>query len=213
MKTNLFNYQIAAIVETLYGEIDTLETSRDVWAFSLYYVIMKSCGNRILEPRWENEYKQWNIAHLYRGALSSKNKQNTIPTCRITNIKKGKSNIKLKGEVESNIGANFEIEIKKSLFKDLYNKTLNKSHLFILESEVEEIINALSEIGLKKNTAAQNSKIECLWKMINELRKVYKESGTEEKEYLETIIGAALFYLPHPVNGCFNGFCSINCNR
>jgi hypothetical protein len=195
----LFNYQLAAIAESLYNEIDNVETSRRNWVFSLYYAIMKSTGNNISRPEWEEKYKQWNTDHLYRGALSSKNKKQPVCSCSLSDCKKNKRGVTVKGKI-SGTHDEFELKIEKQDFKDLHNPAYIGNRLLISEAEVSEIINAISEITIQQNTVAQNVKIESLWKVVNSIRNVYNVAVVEEKEYIETVIGAAIFYLPHPVN-------------
>lgn len=214
MEPKLFNYEIATIAEALYGEIENEETSRSAWAYSLYYVLCKSCGKKPpASPKWEDNYKQWNIDHLYRGALSSKAKKGKIPVCSVISSQKLRNGIKITIGVLGTREMKVDVSISKTLFEDLYAKSLNENRLFILESEVEQIISALGEIGLRENTAAQNCRIDALWRMVKEIRTVYCDAEADDKAFIETVIGAALFYLPHPVNECFNGYCSFDALR
>jgi len=210
MQEKLYNYQIASITESLYGEIENIETSRSTWAFSLYYALMKSNGNEIPLPEWEDDYKQWNIDHLYRGGLSSKNKQKMIPSCTIVNCKKNKKGVHIIGKLTGTRDIEFQVSIEKKHFKGLFSPGLNNTHLFLLDSEVDVILEALCEITNRENTETQNRKIETVWELVNEIRRVYNNAGKEEKDFIETVIGAAIFYLPHPVNECFNGYCSVS---
>ncbi len=210
MDKKLFNYEIAAIAEALYSELEIIEASRSAWAFSIYYALMKCYGHDIPMPKWKDKYKQWNIDHLYRGSLSSKSKQKLIPGCNIINCKKNKKAVLIKGEINGSRDFGFEVSIEKKYFNGLYTPVVNETHLFILESEVDEILNALGEITITENTGSQSCKITALWQLVNEIRKVYDDTGKDEKDFIETVIGAAIFYLPHPVNECFNGYSSIS---
>ncbi len=210
MDKKLFNYEIAAIAEALYSELEIIEASRSAWAFSIYYAMMKFYGNEIPQPQWEDVYKQWNIDHLYRGALSAKNKHKDVPICKVYFSKKNKKGVNIIGQLSDLGDPKFKVLIEKKHFKNLFIRALNDAHLFILESEVDLIINALGEITIQENTDSQNVKINSLWKLVNEIRKVYMDAGQDEKDFIETVVGAAIFYLPHPVNECFNGYSSMN---
>ncbi len=204
-----FNYEIAAITEALYTGIESHENARGAWAFSLYYAILKSLGSRIPAPEWEEAYSQWNIDHLYRGALASRKKQEKPPVFEVRNVTRKKNGVVVKGRLKSTEISELEITLSEGNFSDLIKRDVNETHLFLREAEVDEILSAIGEINATKYTHAQNSKIEALWNLVNEIREMYHRADREGKEYIETVIGAAVFYLPHPVNECFNGYCSI----
>lgn len=209
MKMKFFNYEIAAITEALYTGIESHENARGAWAFSLYYAIMKSLGNRIPFPEWEEPYSQWNIDHLYRGALASRKKLEKPPVFEVRNVTRKKNGVVVKGQLNGTEIRELEITLSKENFSDLVKPEMNETHLFLREAEVDEILSTIGEINATKYTHAQNSKIEALWTLVNEIKGMYHRADREGKEYIETVIGAAVFYLPHPVNECFNGYCSI----
>lgn len=106
-----FNYEIAAITEALYTGIENHENAMGAWAFSLYYAIMKSLGNRIPAPEWEEAYSQWNIDHLYRGALSSKNKGERNLSAEIQSVTKKRNALLVKGQLTGTKKSAFEISL------------------------------------------------------------------------------------------------------
>lgn len=207
MKKTLLNYEIAAIAEALFDELSLSESSRSAWAFSLYFVLMKCFGNSIPEPKWEEVHNQWNIDHLYRGATSSKKKRAEIPLYILKSCKKNGPEVTIEGAFSGS--RDFKVTINKALFSTLYSGETNRLHLFILEKEVDELLNTLGEINQEETASVESIKIGSLWKIVNGIRLVYSQSGPVEKDYIETTIGAAIFYLPHPVNECFNGYISI----
>lgn len=207
----LFNYELAAITEAIYGEIENLENARRAWAFSLYYAILNSLGYKIDLPEWEEAYNQWNTDHLYRGALASRKKQKNPPVFEIRNVTKNKKKdfVVVKGQLNGNEVRELEITLSTENFSDLIEPGVNETRLFLCDTEVIEILDAVAEISVRVYSHAQKSKIEALWTLVNEIRELYSGANREGKEYIETVIGAAVFYLPHPVNECFNGYCSI----
>lgn len=206
----LFNYELAAITEAIYGEIENLENARRAWAFSLYYAILNSLGYKIDLPEWEEAYNQWNTDHLYRGALASRKKQKNPPFFEIRNVTKKKNTVVvIKGQLNGNEVRELEITLSTENFSDLIKPGVNETRLFLRDTEVIEILDAVAGISVRVYSHAQNSKIEALWTLVNEIRELYSGTNREGKEYIETVIGAAVFYLPHPVNECFNGYCSI----
>jgi len=209
MTNTLYNYEIAALTEALYNEISDNEASRGAWAYSIYYALMQHFYKTIPNPTWEEEYKQWNIDHLYRSATSSKRKRNDVVQCTIHSRKEQNGEIDIEFTLSSRIDK-LKCHLKKSQYELLYSATTNREHLFILEKEVDEILSLLKESEAEIVTALETQKIKTLWHIIVAIRSIYEEASPQEKDYIETTIGAALFYLPHPKNECFNGYVSIN---
>jgi hypothetical protein len=204
-----FNYEIAAITEALYTGIENLENTRRAWAYSLYYAILNSLMVKIDPPEWEEAHKQWNIDHLYRGALSSRKKQEKPPVFEIRKVTKKENALVVNGQLSSIEIRDLEFTLSKENFSDLTEPAVNENRLLLGETEVGEMLDSIAEISVRDYTHAQHSKIEALWSLVNEIREMYHRANREGKEYIETVIGAAVFYLPHPVNECFNGYCSL----
>jgi hypothetical protein len=209
MKNKLKNYEIAALVEALYNEISNSEASRGAWAYSLYYVLMLHFNKKIPNPIWEEEYNQWNIDHLYRSAISSKRNREELVQCTIYSRKVQNGDVEIEFTLSSKIDK-LKCQVKKSQFELLFSEVTNRDHLFILKREVDEILSLLQESEPEIVTTLENQKIKTLWNIIVAIRSVYEKASPQERDFIETTIGAAIFYLPHPVNECFNGYLSIN---
>lgn len=97
-------------------------------------------------------------------------------------------------------------------------------HETILEQvEIAEPIEAVNEViteviqpkrrkvtNRRTDEEARESKFRALWNILNAVRPVYQQTENEqERSYMETVVGAAVFYLPN-LNEHFSGYISLN---
>lgn len=61
-----------------------------------------------------------------------------------------------------------------------------------------------------ENGVKENDKFNVLFKLLNEIRPIWCNSNDYEKGFIETIIGAAIYYLPTNKK-TFSGYISENC--
>jgi hypothetical protein len=225
----LKKYEIAAAAEAVYEIILSTEGCRRNWQFALYYAILKSTSEEIEIPIWKSKgemYRgkiwdhasQWNYDHEFRNNLKSKNKIGLICTIdNISNAGNGQSTVSFQitfQHITRNNGWSQNIKLTRNDFIELC-KPDDTVRQILYDDEVSEILTSISENGNiveAEEIQGLSSKFGTLFKLIPGLQEVYSiHDGINSisRDYIETIVGAALFYLPHPVNECFNGYCSM----
>jgi hypothetical protein len=212
-------YKIVAIAKKIFKELKNIETEscRREWQFSLYYAISMALKNSVSEPQWIERYSQWNIDHNFRGheaRLRARHSDLIVDIILITEIKNGvhiKVSIKTMRESKP-IAFNLTREDFRSLERigEKEKRVLfTNENALILESLLElEQAHAAEEEELLHGMV--NDKILALEALLGPVREIYANQSNIGKSYIETVVGASIFYLPHPVNKCFSGYCSIN---
>lgn len=160
-------------------------------------------------------HNEWNLLHNYRSAIQD----SADVDVNITNIEvlEPKQKIKIfyilsaNGEDSHNemiLGRN---HFKSELWRNFHNpggKLLDSKesidNIFCLFEKAAQII---EPIELNK---AEDSRFTSTYRMYTSLQEIYNDENIDEigKKQIETTLGAALFYLPHPVNESWNRWVS-----
>ena len=203
-------YKIALITSRIYENLTSVYRCRREWQFSIYYAITRSVNNSDPDLYWKSKYGQWNIDHQFRGNISNirkKHKGLEVDKISFKSVQKG---IEIKGKLKENkVTENFKFIIGPEHLYPLVGKYVNNRSI-LFDFEIDEILGSIIEVeGDSSISKHADDKIETLVALLGPVRNVYHQSSRTGKNLIETIVGASIFYLPHPVNKCFNGFCSI----
>jgi len=213
-------YKIAAIAKSIYGKILATESEswRREWQFSFYWVINRIINNAAIDLNWEARHSQWNIDHLFRGQENSLRRNHPALAVVINSITDTGNGIRIDGYLKDagHIVCDFDFFLHAIAFLPLENVHYHGKRI-LFNGEGDLIIDALLDLEEVKELVPEpgverrlNEKISAFLCMLETLREVYSYENITGKNYIETVVGAALFYLPHPVNECFSGYCSIN---
>jgi len=214
-------YKIAAIAKDLYKEIQNIETEscRRAWQFSLYYAISRIVNNADIEPSWEDRYSQWNIDHLFRAKESAIKSKHPNLLVMITLISETERGVRVAGRIEEpeTDETAFDFILTRESFALLELIGMDGRRV-LMTHESELIIDSILELQEAKESdgeevqlaARTNDKIKALQNLLVPIRDIYAIQNDTGKSYIETVVGASIFYLPHPVNECFSGYCSID---
>jgi hypothetical protein len=211
-------YKIAAIAKKIYEELRSIETEtcRKEWQYSIYYTIIKSVNNVNCDLFWEENYSQWNINHLFRSQENALKRNPRKMIISIESLKKTSSGIIIKGYIkkEPQIAEDFEFKLNEQDFVPLEivhdngRRILFDAERFAIIDSILELEEVVETKGNQKSSILPD-KVKSLVNLLGAVRDVYSSQDETGKNFIETVIGASIFYLPHPVNECFNGYCSI----
>lgn len=159
-------------------------------------------------------FNEWNLLHYYRSAF-----QNSVDIqVNITNIEvlESKESIKILFNISTNgADSHDELILRKRHFKaELWRKFHNPGgklldskesidHIFCLIEKASQIFN-----NPVANLEA-DQRFTSTHQMYVRLHSIYNLFNDVGKKQIETTLGAALFYLPHPVNESWNRLVSI----
>jgi len=210
-------YRIAAIATEIYQGLLSVETEacRKEWKYSLYYAIARLLNHINPNLVWEDDYAQWNINHLFRGHENTLNQKHADLRVVIISVENTGRGVFISGAIEEPGRENegFQFELTPDHFLPLETVHDNGRRI-LLRNERFTLIDSVLELDVRAEVVAEQSdvlpeKVRCLTTLLEPVRNVYAASNDAEKNFIETIIGASIFYLPHPVNECFSGYCSL----
>jgi hypothetical protein len=156
-------------------------------------------------------FNEWNLFHNYRSAFQ----KSTDIEVNITKIEVLTSNQKIKihyNIITNGVDSHNVLILLKSHFKaELWNK-FHKPCGKLLDSKesIDYIFCLFEKVSQIIITSEANSRFSSTYLMYTSLFKIYKEVDDVGKKQIETTLGAALFYLPHPVNESWNRWVSKN---
>lgn len=212
-------YKIASIAKTLYEEMMAIEIEncRSEWQYSLYYAIINALNETEIELFWQEQYSQWNLNHLFRGQKNTLSQLHPSLNVALELIEQEVSGVKINGSfIEPNqANENFDFVLKEDYFSPL-EVIRDNGRRILFDGERFSILDSIlefQEVARPIPEPAQNlivGKLKSLMDLLGPIRQVYSNQDEIGRNYLETVVGASIFYLPHPVNECFSGYCSIN---
>lgn len=201
--------QLAIVSQYLYDMISFNEESRPAWKTAIYGALLTAKGENF-EINW-TEYSQWSLAHQLRANKSATKIQNlSITSLNIRGC--NKSNLTI--NVTFNITENISVFLRESDFVSGLWEIANPNNVSILLNKEEalliyELIKSFCNDGIVVREE-EHPKFAVLKKVLQCSKSIYKDlTDPIEIAFLETIIGAAIFYLPNRVNEHFSGFISI----
>ena len=201
--------QLTLVAEYLYDMISYHEESRFTWKTAIYSALLSNKAEKF-EILW-TEYNQWSLAHQLRANKSAARTQNfNIRSLYINGCDKSKITI----NVTFNNNENISIILNESNFlSDLWKIENPKKSSILLNKEeallIYELIKTFCNDGILLQEE-EHPKFVVLKKVLQCSKSIYKDLIDEkEKAFIETIIGAAIFYLPNRVKEHFSGYISI----
>lgn len=199
--------QLALVSEYLYNIISFHEEARPSWKTAIYCALLKAKSEEF-EILW-SAYNEWSLAHQLRANKSSSKKQNLyIDSLYISGC--NKANVIIK--VTFNTTEIVTIQLNESHFiKELWEEE-NPNQLTILlnKEEAELIFESIKSFCIEPQIDDEHPKFSVLKKLLHCSQIIYREFEEPKKRaFLETIVGAAIFYLPNRVNEHFSGYISI----
>lgn len=202
--------QLALVSEYLYDMISYHEESRPAWKTAIYSALL-TAEAEYFDILW-TEYKQWSLAHQLRANKSAAKIQNlSITSLDIRGY--NKSNITI--NVTFNNTENISVFLEESSFVSSLWEIENPNNVSILLNKEEalliyELIKSFCNDGIVVQEE-EHPKFAVLKKVLKCSQAIYKDlKDPKEIAFIETIIGAAIFYLPNRVNEHFSGYISIN---
>ena len=219
----LFTYHLAPLSDALYDRLESDDLRHRGWRFALYRALKGSTMGDDEAVYWKTEYHQWSVDHHYRGSKHSA--KSKIAGCSIAAIDRIDENryrilavfTDIKGESQS-----AECELGRQDFPASLWVAQNHHGDTLLEGSFERdrIFDGLApRFGLNASSTASpeptepidlHPKLTALHAMTEAMRSWYAHASAEEQAYLETVVGAAVFYLPQSVDH-FGGYISLGC--
>jgi hypothetical protein len=233
----MFNYHLAPLAETISEKTETSELFRNPWLFAIYKALLVSVQKDDAAIYWKDEYDQWSIDHQYRGSKHSA-KTRGITCESVTIIPDGADACTLEISFRDAAGQSrnetchlLRDDFHPSLWEaqkpdggTLLEGSFERDRIFdalcqdrAVGAEIADIQDALPEQPLTspatETEAAETDdeihpKFTALHKLLEASRKVYSEASQKERSFLETVIGAAVFYMPTTVRH-FEGYISV----
>jgi len=219
----LFNYHLAPLADALFDQLESDDLRHRGWRFALYRALKGSTLGDDEVVYWKTEYHQWSVDHHYRGSKhSAKSKIAECSIAAIDRLDENRYRIRavftdIKGESQS-----AECELNRQDFPASLWVAQNVHGDTLLEGSFERdrIFDGLAP-RFDRNAPSPESpvptepidlhpKLTALHAMTEALRPWYAKASAEEQAYLETVVGAAVFYLPQSVDH-FGGFISLAC--
>lgn len=201
MKTRL-----SLVSEYLYNMISFHEEARPAWKTAIYCALLNS-KSEDFDIKW-TKYNEWSLAHQLRACKSSSKKQNLyIDSLYISGC--NKTNIII--NVKFNPNEIITITLDESHFiKELWEEQKPNQVTILLNKEESELIFELIKSFCNESQIDEHPKFSVLKKLLHCSQIIYRDlEESKERTFLETIIGAAIFYLPNRVNKHFSGYISI----
>ena len=219
----LFTYHLAPLSDALFDRLESDDLRHRGWRFALYRALKGSTMGDDEAVYWKTEYHQWSVDHHYRGSKHSA--KSKIAECSIAAIDRLDENryrilavfTDIKGESQS-----AECDLSRQDFPASLWVAQNVHGDTLLEGSFERdrIFDGLAP-RFDRNAPSPESpaptepidlhpKLTALHAMTEALRPWYAKASAEEQAYLETVVGAAVFYLPQSVDH-FGGFISLAC--
>jgi hypothetical protein len=199
---------LALVSEYLYNLISFHEEARPAWKTAIYCALLNSKSEDFeVSCTIHNE---WSLAHQLRANKSSSKKQNLfIDSLNISGC--NKENLII--NVTFNSNEIVTIMLDESHFgNELWEiENPNKATILLNKDEAELIFELIKSFCIDTvHDNKKHPKFLVLEKLLTCSQAIYKDlKDPKEKAFLETIIGAAIFYLPNRVNEHFSGYISI----
>ena len=199
--------QLSLVSEYLYNIISFHEEARPTWKSAIYCALLKS-KSEDFDIKW-TKYNEWSLAHQLRACKSSSKKQNlyidylNISGCNKTNVIIN---------VTFNPNEIIKITLDESHFiKGLWEiENPNQVTILLNKEEAELIFELIKSFCIEPHIDDDHPKFVVLKKLLHCSKIIYRDlEESKERTFLETIIGAAIFYLPNRVNEHFSGYISI----
>lgn len=219
----LFTYHLAPLSDALFDRLESDDLRHRGWRFALYRALKGSAMGDDEAVYWKTEYHQWSVDHHYRGSKHSA--KSKIAGCSIVSIDLiDDHRYEILAEFTDMEGSRYTIgcalsrnDFPASLWvaqnhhgDTLLEGSFERDRIFdglapraVLASQSEASFVPAEPIGL-------HPKLTALHAMTGALRPWYALASAEEQSYLETVIGAAVFYLPQSVDH-FGGYISLTC--
>jgi hypothetical protein len=218
-------YHLAPLSEALYYRLESDDLRHRGWRFAIYHALRSSVDGSAEPVYWKTEYRQWSVDHHYRGSRHSA--KSRITDCRLGTMERiDADHIKMEvfftltegsGTSESIQLCRQDFHASLWLAQDVNGETLLEGTF-----ERDRIFDGLSS-GIQGNGPAAalpastepidlHPKMTALHAMTDAMRAWYSQASAEEQAYLETVFGAAVFYLPQSVDH-FSGYISLECLR
>lgn len=219
----LYTYHLAPLADALYDRLESDDLRHRGWRFALYRALKGSTMGDHEAVYWKTEYHQWSVDHHYRGSKHSA--KSRIAECSIDSIERIEEDryriravfTDIKGESQS-----AECELSRRDFPGSLWVAQNNHGDTLLEGSFERdrIFDGLAPRAVLATPTSVPSvpeepidlhpKLTALHAMTEALRPWYAMASAEEQSYLETVVGAAVFYLPQSIHH-FGGFISLAC--
>jgi hypothetical protein len=221
----LYAYHLAPLADALYDRFGNDDRCHRGWRFSLYRALRSSILSDDTELYWKTAYHQWSTDHHYRG--SKHGASSRISNCRIASIERISPDAYQLHAVFTDMegrSASAECRIGRGDFSAGLWQAQNPDGDTLLNGPLERDLIFDSLAGFEPLAVAEDPtlptnepidlhpKLNALHGMVNAIRELYARSSAEEQVYLETVIGAAVFYLPQSVDH-FAGYMSIEALR
>jgi hypothetical protein len=227
--------QAYLVAERLYFNSTNNPLCNRRWLFTIYKSLLISNSNENKKIEW-TKYNQWNIDHNCRAAKANALKEKVvIDSFRLNFIDDDVVQISVIFLVDNLKTESITCIFERSSFIDEFWKVQNPKGDTILLSRYEgeqlfeasifslnELENDKSQstkkrVHLTKGDTERTSKdnvrkmkFRALNSLLDQIRETYhKIKEPTQRSYFETVIGAAIFYLPS-LNSHFNGFISLN---
>lgn len=217
----IFTYHLAPMADALYGRLENDDLRHRGWRFALYRALRSSVEGYDEPVYWKTAYRQWSIDHHYRGSRHSA--KSRIADCHIESIER------LDADTIQVYAAFIDVDGQKQLTSiGLQRGHFHESMWISQNIHGDTLLEGPFERdrifdGLMPNNmmAADDTvppgepidlhpKLTALHAMTEALRGYYAQASAAEKSYLETVVGAAVFYLPQTV-AHFSGYISLEC--
>ena len=219
----LFNYHLAPLADALYDRLESDDLRHRGWRFALYRALRGSVSGDDEPVYWKTEYHQWSTDHHYRGSKHTAKTQ--IAGCRIVSVERlddDRYQLRVLFTDMNGQGQSAECALGRGDFPASLWLAQNANGDTLLEGafERDRIFGGLApQAGLPvaAPTLAPTTdpidlhpKLSALHAMTEALRPWYAQASAAEQSYLETVLGAAVFYLPQAV-AHFGGYISLAC--
>ena len=188
---------LSLLAEQLYNKISYIEVCRPHWKTAIYYAVLNSNNvNSVIE--WSDDYNQWKLAHQLRANKANAKKEGiTLDSNNIVITNCQRENIEIKATFSD--GKVLIIKLNLTDFKNDLWSILNNNGVSILLDEEEAILIFDYIKGFCKNNVIEDEhpKFYVLTELLKCAQLLYaKLNDKKQKPFLETIIGAGVFYLP-----------------
>jgi len=223
----IFTYHLALLAEALFEMLESDDRRHRGWRFSLYRALRTRINGDTSPIYWKTNYSQWSVDHHFRSSKNSASSR--LLGCTIESIDQiDHDHHLIKVLFTDLMGNNMSTECilgrhdfppslwhVQNVFGDtLLDSVFERDCIFDgLISERPDVPQGadIRQIPLAdENHVDVHPKLKSIHALTEAIRPWYAQANEEEQSYLDTVLGAAVFYLPHSV-AHFNGFISLAC--
>ena len=219
----LYTYHLAPLADALYDRLESDDLRHRGWRFALYRALKGSTMGDDEAVYWKTEYHQWSVDHHYRG--SKHTAKSRIGYCSIVSIDLiDDHRYEILAEFTDMEGGKHTIgcALSRNDFPGSLWVAQNNHGDTLLEGSFERdrIFDGLAPRAVLATPTSVPSvpeepidlhpKLTALHAMTEAMHSWYAQASVEEQAYLETVVGAAVFYLPQSVDH-FGGYISLAC--